>query len=118
MKKAKALKAQKLKAAKAKAVKAKKLKAAKIKAAAKKKASLKKKPVRKAAPKKPAKVTVESLLTKKDQAYIQENSIKNVSVKIDGEVFSVSQRHQVPKNAEIIRNQQGQVTGTKAIVGG
>ncbi len=97
----------------------KKLKLAKAKAAAKKKKSSKK-VSKKAAPKKKTskKVTVESLLTRKDLQTIQENSLKNISVKMNGEVFAVARTVLVPANAEIQRNSQGQVLGTKAIVGG
>jgi len=106
-------------AKKARLLKIKKAKALKIKKAkAKKAAGTKKRPVKKSAPKVIKKVKVGDLLTNRDEKYMQEKSMSTIAVMIDGERFMCSKQHSVPKNAKIVRDGQGQVTGMKAIGSG
>lgn len=67
-------------------------------------------------------VSVASLLNEKDEAFITENAIGRVCIKIDQEVFFLNKLHNVPSTAELVRQNegalQGQVVGIPAVAGG
>lgn len=61
---------------------------------------------------------LKDLLTKKDEKYIKENSLATITIQYGGEKYMVSNRHRFTKTATLVRNRQGQVTGSKAIASG
>jgi len=63
-------------------------------------------------------VPVSSLLTKLDDERIKEYIFGTIAVKVGEEAFFLSPKHNVPANAVLQRDEQGQILGIPAIAGG
>lgn len=63
-------------------------------------------------------VKVSSLLTKEDEKRIEEYSMGSVGVQVGKEKFFLSVQHNVPAEASLLRDNQGQLLGVPAVVGG
>jgi len=63
-------------------------------------------------------VTVASLLTKVDNQRVEEYQLGTIAVKVGTEAFFLSKQHNVPAEAVIQRDEQGQILGIPAIAGG
>lgn len=63
-------------------------------------------------------VPVESLLSKTDLERVADYNMGSVAVKAGDGVFFLSLKHNVPDNSVVMRDQEQQVLGIPAVVGG